>query len=287
MPNFIPTGNGPLSLAVSMTKVVHKLGWRGGGRYATVPVQSGAGIHQRQRREEKVRLRLVLVCRPSPAREKYQQALADLGVTVDTVADVNELAEQLIRTPCSGLLIDTATGLVTSFEKKRQLHVIIEIFPVLRVNWNDQAQQLELFYYGQSQPTDLTLRQFIETQCLPFEARTIRAHERYRVHFNVEVYPDEQCRPEQRRLSVTLDLSEGGAFLVMIEPWSGPREIWLKIVELADQTPIRSEVRRQVNWGNSKRIPGIGVAFRQIAIDQVWELQARLSSGRDRRLSGS
>jgi hypothetical protein len=231
-----------------------------------------------------VRLRLVLVCRPSPAREIYQQALADLGVTIDTVRDVAELIDQLIQTPCAGVLIDTATGLVTSFEQKRQLHSIIEIFPVLRINWNDQAQRMELFYYGQSQPTDLTLRQFIETQCQTFEARTIRAHERHRVHFNVEVYPDEQCRPEQRRLSVTLDVSEGGAFLVMIEPWRGQREIWLKIVELADQTPILGEIRHQANWGISQRIPGMGVAFRQIAIDQVWELQARLGIGHGRRL---
>jgi hypothetical protein len=219
---------------------------------------------------------LILVSRPSPAREIYQQALADLGVTLETVTDVDELVEELSHTAYAGLLIDTATGLGTSFEQKRQLHTVIEIFPVLRINWNEQVGRLELFYYGQSRPTDLTLEQFIETQCQGFEARTIRTHERHSVHFNVEVYPDEDCPPEQRRLSVALDAAEGGLFLVMIEPWSGQRDIWLKIVELADQTPILGEVRRQINWGAAPRIPGVGVAFRRITIDQIRQLKTLL-----------
>jgi hypothetical protein len=206
----------------------------------------------------------------------YEQILAELGVILDTVVNVDELVDNLVKKPCSGILIDTATSLGTSFEQKRQLHIIIEVFPVLRINWNGQAQRPELFYFGQSQATDLTLRQFIETQCLTFEPRTIRSHERSGVHFNLEVYPDQECRPEDKRLSVALDSAEGGMFLVMIEPWSGEREIWLKILELADQTPILGEVRRQVNWGFSQRIPGLGVAFKRITIDQLRELRARL-----------
>ncbi len=223
-------------------------------------------------------LRLVLVCRPSPARQKYQQALHGIGVEFDAVDNLTGLLRALSQTPYNGILMDVTTGLGVSSGEKKQLQTILQIFPVMRIDWDNRVV---LSYYGQSQASELTLEKFIQTECQPFNARTIRAHERHDLHYNVTIYPNEHCRPEDGKRAVTLDISEGGVFLIFLDNWTGSRRIWLRFMDMTDLTPVQGEVKRQINWGVRPRIPGLGVAFTQITDNQIKEIQADLNSMND------
>jgi hypothetical protein len=238
----------------------------------------GAGIYQSQRQEEKVSLRLVLVCRPSSARQKYQQALHGIGVEHDTVDTLAELYPALSKNPYNGILMDVTTGLGLSSKEKKRLNTILNVFPVMRIDWDNKPV---LSYYGQSQASDVTLEKFIQTQCQTFEARMIRTQERHDIHYNVTIYPNEHCRPADGKRAVTQDISEGGVFLIFLDTWSGSREIWMRFMDMTDLTPVRGEVKRQVNWGVRPRMPGLGVAFTQITDNQRKEIEADLKSLND------
>jgi hypothetical protein len=221
---------------------------------------------------------LVLVSRPSPARKNYQQALHTAGAAFDTVETLSELFQTLAKTPYSGILLDVTTGLGISSREKRRLQAVLEIFPVMRIDWDNRVV---LSYYGQSQATDLTLERFIQTQCQLFEARTIRTQERHDIHYNVTVYPNEHCRPEEGRRAVALDISEGGVFLVFLDNWTGSRQIWMRFMDMTDLTPVAGEVKRQINWGVRPRMPGLGISFTEITDNQLKEIQADLKSLND------
>ncbi|MBU0516855.1 MAG: PilZ domain-containing protein [Proteobacteria bacterium] len=221
-------------------------------------------------------VRLVLVSRPSPARQHYQQALNVLRAEYDTVSGPSELFKALSKTPYNGVLIDTATELGITPREKRRLQTILEIFPVMRIDRNDTLGRVELSYFGQTKASDIGLDKFITSQAAAFEARTIRTHDRHDLHYNVTIYSNGHCRPEDGQRAVALDISEGGVFLVFLDNWVGQRQVWLRFMDFTDLTPVEGEVRRQVNWGVRSRIPGLGVSFTKISDKQLKEIQEDL-----------
>lgn len=221
-------------------------------------------------------VRLILVSRPSPARQHYQQSLNALRTEFDTVSGLSELYAALSKTPYNGILIDTTTGLGITSREKRRLEAILEVYPVMRIDWNDTLGRVELFHFGQTKVADVSLDKFITSQAAEFEARTTRTHDRHDLHYNVMIYTNEHCRPEEGQRSVVLDISEGGVFLILLDNWVGQRQVWLRFMDFTDLTPIEGEVRRQVNWGVRSRIPGLGVAFTKISDKQRIEIQEDL-----------
>jgi Tfp pilus assembly protein PilZ len=60
----------------------------------------------------------------------------------------------------------------------------------------------------------------------------------------------------------------GGCFIFSTHEWDLRTEVSFTVVEFPDPSPISGEVRWQIPWGKSQRIPGIGVKFVTIREDQ-------------------
>jgi len=50
------------------------------------------------------------------------------------------------------------------------------------------------------------------------------------------------------------------------------QEVWLRFLELSDQTPIKAIVCWQPHWGLKRQIPGIGVKFESLTEIQEKEI---------------
>ena len=74
--------------------------------------------------------------------------------------------------------------------------------------------------------------------------------------------------PEKLIRTVTMDVSRQGCFLFSSARFQVGAKVWIRIVDLYDQTPIRCIVRHKRKWGDAMVVPGIGVAFEVITDNQ-------------------
>jgi len=74
--------------------------------------------------------------------------------------------------------------------------------------------------------------------------------------------------------SATINISKGGCFIFSTRQWDEGGDVWLRIKELTDNALIGGQIRHVARWGESTRIPGIGVEFRTISASQAEEISS-------------
>jgi hypothetical protein len=216
--------------------------------------------------------RLLLACREGVARTKYQEAVENLGVQLDTVSSLKDLHSALIKTPYNGVMIDILTKVRASQDDKNLINTILEEFPVVQVQWEGESGVIKSLFLGQVKNSG-TLEDFITRECRLFHARKIRASVRKEIHFNVILGRDHLFRENSSERTITMNISELGCFLFTVGEWERGNQAWFIIHELEDQTPIRGEVRWRVEWGKSMKIPGIGIEFEKMKESQIKEIR--------------
>jgi len=113
-----------------------------------------------------------------------------------------------------------------------------------------------------------TIESFLENDCVSFKARSIRADSRKEVNLNVLLSEGELYSETDAARSVTINISKGGCFIYSTVERELQSHVSFVFKELSDHRPMCGEVRWQVPWGHSMRIPGIGLKFINITQDQ-------------------
>lgn len=185
------------------------------------------------------------------------------------VGTVSELFSCMVREQFSGILLDVPTLVRASTGEKASLYDLLNVFPVLRVKWDPRAATVRALFYDRLPKPGAGLEDFVRSQCAAFAPRSIRRGERIPLHCNVMVSNSRDFPPSSLIRTVTLNVSAGGCFLIGAGPWARGRRLWLRIVELEDQSPIEVEIRWGKEWGESLGIPGAGVRFLSIAPQQL------------------
>jgi Tfp pilus assembly protein PilZ len=85
--------------------------------------------------------------------------------------------------------------------------------------------------------------------------------------------PDRTLPPETSYKAFTVNLSLGGVFLHTMETFEEGTTLWLRFLELADQTPIAATARWSLEWGEARCIPGIGMKFDGLSEGQEKEIR--------------
>jgi len=153
-------------------------------------------------------------------------------------------------------------------QNRYSVYGLVENFPVSQLKINDETGEISCFHY--SQKSGGTMLDFIHNECSNFVPRMIRSDARKAIHLNVVLYKTEDASQPER--SVTLNISKGGCFIFSAQEWEEGSEAWMHFMELKDSTLISGQIRHAVRWGESMRIPGIGVEFRQISASQKEEI---------------
>ncbi|WP_161807385.1 PilZ domain-containing protein [Geoalkalibacter ferrihydriticus] len=219
-------------------------------------------------------MRLVLVARDPELQNVYLENICSLDVCCDTASNLEELAEALLRAPCSGLLLDVPTMLRGSQNEKAMVHDLLEAFPVLRLRFDPGSGRIGALMYGSGSRT--TIRDFVEDHCRAFTPRRLRLSTRTELHCPVLLSPDEGFSPERTEKSVTVNLSRDGSFIYSASSWSRKDIAWIRFPFLKDFSPIAVEIRWNRSWGDTFGIPGVGVRFLEISASQQEEIQQLL-----------
>ena len=211
--------------------------------------------------------RILLVAQPGEACALYEAALHGIGALVDTVASIDRFHGAVTHFAYNGIVIDIPTKIKALSEHKDLVYSIMGRFPVIQVNVDRRNGRIRALLYGQHERTG-PLEDLIRETCWNSPPRKLRAEERKPLHYNVLLSTTRQFDPQTLIRTVTLDVSRKGCFLFSSARFQVGARVWLRIMDLYDQTPISGIVRHKIKWGEAMAVPGIGVEFETISENQ-------------------
>lgn len=212
--------------------------------------------------------RIILTCSDPETMQVYAEKAKSPEIEVDAVSSLSELYDRLLETSYSGILIDVRTKIRASGQEKQLMHTLLEMFPVLDLNFDKTTGEVRSLLSGQAR-SGKTIEDFLNKECISFQPRKIRADPRKNFNMNVLLSEDGESYAESTAVrSVTLNISKGGCFIYSTREWALQSRVWFSIKELSDPRPIIGELRWQIPWGKFLRIPGIGIKFIHIHEEQ-------------------
>ncbi|MFZ7127951.1 MAG: PilZ domain-containing protein [Desulfobacterales bacterium] len=223
--------------------------------------------------------RLLLIAQEGQARQVYASALDDIGISVDVVSDIESFYHAITHTPYSAILVDIPTKILALKDHQDLVHSILSHYPVIQLNIDRYTGRIRALRLGQHQ-TGGSLGELLSADYLLASPVLFREHRRQKLHFNVLISDSLRFEPDKVVRSVTIDVSRGGCFLYYADDRPLPDRIWIRFNELSDPSPIGAKIRNRIPWGDSMRIPGVGVQFEVIGENQLEEIEeAAVSTG--------
>lgn len=211
--------------------------------------------------------RILLVAQPGEACALCEKALHGVGALVDTVASIDKFYGAVTHFAYNGIVIDIPTKIKALSEHKDLVTSIMGRFPVIQVNVDRRSGRIRALLYGHHERTG-PLEDLIREACWHSPARKLRADERKPLHYNILLSKTRQFDPQTLIRTVTLNVSHKGCFLFSSARFHVGARVWMRIMDLYDQTPISGIVRHKIKWGEAMAVPGIGVEFETISDHQ-------------------
>jgi hypothetical protein len=217
-------------------------------------------------------IKLLLLSGNSEAVAACQKALEARGVHCAWAGSVADMHRQLLSTPFNGLILDVLTTARTSPKDRALLQEVSDYYPTLLMRWSTAAQKVRGLVFGEILDKDDPLGDFVTRFCRPERCLSYRENRRYNIHFNVLLSDEQDFSEELVEKTVTLYLSRGGCFIISSRNWQNMDRAWIRLLELADPSPIQVQLCRYLAWGEQARIPGISVKFMNLPPGQQQEI---------------
>jgi len=210
-------------------------------------------------------IRVLLLTKEGEAREHYEEALHNMGVSFDTVTSLTELEAAIKQQTYNGILMDVVAKLKGTAQEKEKIHQILDsrVFPVVRLKWDAKRKQIHSLVDETHNEAD-GLTYFINRMCRSFEARSARVHPRLPLQFNLLLAESVEGLEKEPERTVTVNISQSGMYIYSRRKWIKDEEAWFTIKEFDDDSPICGSVEWYLPWGMAMKYPGIGVNFTHI-----------------------
>ncbi len=211
--------------------------------------------------------RILLICREGVARQKYMVESKGLGAQIDVVSSFDEFTKAVTDTPYNGLMFDMFTKIRVLKGVIEKVNDILQMFPVIQLTFDERSGEIRASYSGMFRGIG-TINDFILNKCSSFGARTIRFVRREAINLNVTLLKDNNISSAGQKRAVTMNVSQGGCFIVSFDDWQVNGDIWFMVTELEDHAPIRGKIVWCAGWGKKMCVPGIGIQFQDIKVSQ-------------------
>ncbi len=199
----------------------------------------------------------------SESLKPYDEALLGVGLNSRGFSKIGELVECLPALVCAGLILDIPSVMKAESAERDRLFKLTQSLPILRarVERNGRAVFLD------------DVDHFIHNckNVCPSRMRTVR---RYSTRLNVLISREDDPAMTKTRPANILNISSKGCYVHTLDPVESSAFIYLKILELANTTPIFGLIRWSKPWGEKHVLPGMGVAFLDITDEQVREIES-------------
>lgn len=219
-------------------------------------------------------IQILIAARDPATGEVFRVTVEDLGAHCTVVGSLTDLYHEMSRRPYHGLLLDMPVTVRATEAEKALVHDLLGRVPVLRVLWDVKHREVRSMLYDSNRP--LPLADFIREYCHPEAPVTVRRELRLPLHLNVLVAPDPERLSKSPERSVTLNVSEGGCFILSSRDWSSCDTLWIEPTDLSDPSPVELEICWRIPWGLSLRLPGVGGRFTTISEAQKEQILGML-----------
>lgn len=190
---------------------------------------------------------LVLVISPNPA-------------TLGTIADeIHKAGGACITAPSlgdvsrdvafSGIVIDVVSAVRASKKEKDLFAELTRSVPVAKVRAKNGV--VNAIFCGKIRSQYATIEDFVRGECAD-KTRSLRQYERIPA-----IVPVIISGAGHREKTVTINISEGGAFIFTVQPFAPGDTVSIA----SPQGDISGVVRWVQHWGTAGAMPGIGVMF--------------------------
>ena len=198
--------------------------------------------------KEELKMMFVVIANNEEKQKITLAAIESTGHDATVLSNLAGLPELLKTTPVSGILIDLITSTRASSAEKESTNDLVQLYPQIKIKIVDG----EVLLLGGG----VSLEQFIQS-CNTFKPRTIRKSERRVRHIPFLLSEESEfIKPEK---TVTLNIADGGCFIYSTGEWTVGTRVWLRFID--NDKVMTAIVRWWQPWGNSKKMPGIGVSF--------------------------
>ncbi|WP_245549595.1 PilZ domain-containing protein [Maridesulfovibrio hydrothermalis] len=204
----------------------------------------------------------------------YIKALRSFDIQFDVAESLSDISKNYNKVKYNGFIIDVPTLLRAGAADKAEANLLIDNFPVLRLNYK-ASDGIRCLPTGKYSGHGNTLEEFLWENCSKFAPRSLRGTKKGTRVLNVLLNRDLNSPARGGEKSVTINFSSEGAFFFSVAGWKKGDSLWVLIKELSDKTPIKAEVMRVIPWGKTQAIPGISVNFLNLSegqADQIEEL---------------
>lgn len=201
--------------------------------------------------------RVLLVARPSRARERFLEELATLGANCEPVATPDELIAATRVGRYCGVLFDVPTMVREKGFDKGLLRELASIFPTVRLKYDAATDTVHALGTDASPTGRDGLSVFVES-CRQVAPRAMRRAGRVPAHLPVVLRREADAGPGE--LAVTLNISRWGCFAVTFASFAEDERVEMEFSDVAD-CRVRGQVTWVESWGARRELPGVGLAF--------------------------
>jgi|GEM_PF-538643 len=211
----------------------------------------------------------------------YVDFLGREQATPHIVSSLRELIIQAGKQPYCGILIDMPLMLKTSKTDKGLAEDALNALPSARINIaRNGTDILVLTINGNKDITAPTASDFVR-YCCGEPPKIVFVRNRVPLHLNALLATASDMSDAIRTACV--DFSEGGCFLFTVDSTFVPdNTVWIRLIALEDQTPIKGVICWKRDWGTADKMPGIGIRFDALTEGQESEILHLIKTHRGR-----
>jgi Tfp pilus assembly protein PilZ len=209
--------------------------------------------------------RLLLISRDGPPCQAYRDALTRLSITFDHVSSLDTIPDYIRNTMYNGILLDVTTSARAKHEEKEQIRELSDQFPLLRLKWDVETEEIKTMFFGQTLGTHIDLETFITEHCALFLPRPIRFDRRKKLNFNALLSRSGSFDEDDVERANVIEISTQSCFIYSTSEWTHSEKVWLKIMELGETDVIETQVAWITHWGVPMQLPGVELTFVRVS----------------------
>ncbi len=225
-------------------------------------------------------MKLLLYVHESAPETVYLDLVSSLNVECEVVHSFVSFYQQAIGvTTYNGFLVDIVSSIKAPPFDRVVIKELMDVYPSLRLRWDPKSGEVRTLMTGAGVGQKISIAYFVTTYCGAFTDRALRLRPRQNINCSVAWSAHAQMSDEESSRTVTVDISVGGCFLYSADTIEVGSTIWLRFVDLVDNSPIKFQVLWLIEWGQSNKMPGWGGKFLCISDAQLAEIGALIEGG--------
>ncbi len=222
-------------------------------------------------------INLLLYVHGAELQARYMDSIKLLDIKCEVINSFDEFYGHAAGNKYSGILVDIVSSIRASACDRDALKGVMEVYPTLRLRWDPEAKDIRTLMSGAGVGQKISIEYFVNTYCSVFHPQALRLQRRQVVYCSVVSANNADIAIADTLRTIIADISVGGCFLYSAYPIAIGTVLWLRFVDMVDDTPIKCEVMWGREWGKTKMIPGAGLKFVEITDEQAVEIDCLMA----------